>query len=205
MNLVMTGASEVTGRCYTTLLVLARFADDNTGQCWPGMRAISFLSRQSLRTTVWAIDELEKGGWIEIEKKRGKGGCNLYTVALDRLEAESVRKSKSSPRPAGKSLPQVVEKPVESLRNSCGRPMENPAATPVQSANSGNGIIKESLVKENNKKKTEATAAGCDLPVPVLSPSPVDVLDLLARLNRSIRENPNARGSPHEGLSRLLP
>lgn len=197
MNLVMSGASEVTGRCYTTLLVLARYADDNSGQCWPGMRAISFLARQSLRTTVWAIDELERGGWIGVEKKRGKGGCNLYTLALERLDAESVRRSKHVRKAPQKPLPQGVQKPVDKLRNSCGRSVENPAATPVQSANSGNEIIKEYLVRGNNKEKTEATAAGCVSPVSLPPPSrQVDISDLIARLNRSIDSDPRTRGAP---------
>jgi hypothetical protein len=194
MNLVMTGASEVTGRCYTTLLVLARFADDNTGQCWPGMRAISFLSRQSLRTTVWAIDELTQAGWIEVEKKGGKGGCNLYTLALARFEAGSVRRSKHHRKASPKPLQHDVEKPVESLRKSCGRTVEKPAPNPVQSANSGNGIIKEYLVRGNNKEKTEPATTGGVLFDPVFSRARFGVADILARINRTVTGT--ARGAP---------
>jgi hypothetical protein len=199
MNLVFAGARDVSGRCLTTLLVLARFADDETGVCWPGMRAVSVLARQSLRSTVWAIDELRKAGWLEVEKKRGRGGCNRYTLALVRLEAESVRMSK---RPQKAHL-ERVQKPMESLRNSCGRSVENPVPDPVQSANSGNGIIKEYLGKGNNKEKTEAADAGyaLTLPVPDLS---LPILEVLASLSRSIEDDPRARGAPLACLSDLL-
>lgn len=102
MNLVMTGASGVSGRSYTTLLVLARYANDETGECWPGMRAISFMARQSVRTTVWAIDELRNAGWIEVERKAAKGGCNRYTVNLDRLASESIRLANPRPKQSQK-------------------------------------------------------------------------------------------------------
>lgn len=196
MNLVMTEASDVSGRSYMTLLVLARYADDETGQCWPGMRAVSFMARQSVRTTVRAIEKLAQAGWIEVGKK-AVGGCNRYTLDLDRLESESVRMAR--PR-LPKCDPQPVQKPVEKLRKSCGQPMEKAADPQIQSANRGNEIIKEVLEKREIQRETEATPAGPifpDLPVSRRSP---DILATLKRLNRSIAAEARSRGAPPGSL-----
>jgi hypothetical protein len=122
MNLAMTGASGLKGKVYTTLLVLAHHADDDTGQCWPSRSAIAFRARQSTRTTTWAIGELEKAGWISVAIQAGRRGCNRYTIDLARLRAEAVHQpAKRTPRKVSPRSPQPVQKSVEKLRNSCAR------------------------------------------------------------------------------------
>lgn len=191
INLAMTGANGLKGKVYTTLLVLAHHADDDTGQCWPSRSAIAFRARQSTRTTSWAIGELEKAGWIAVDIQAGRRGCNRYTLDLPRLRAESVRREKE-PKPTRRKVaprtPQPVQKSVEKLRIPCGRSLKKQVHNPARRATVCTQTIKEELGIREVQGKTGAVTAGSGFPAsrphPPLRPS-VDIHAILRNLNRS--------------------
>jgi hypothetical protein len=198
MNLAMTGASGLKGKVYTTLLVLAHHADDDTGQCWPSRSAIAFRARQSTRTTSWAIGELEKAGWISVDLQAGRRGCNRYTIDLARLRAEAVHQpAKRTPRKVSPRSPQPVQKSVEKLRNSCARTVKKQVKKARGRATSCTRTIKEELGIREVQGKTEAVTAGSVFPAsPSTPPSRLLVkLPLAIRnLNRAIERGPRSRG-----------
>lgn len=208
MTLVMQGATGISGRCYTTLLVLAHHADEETGICWPGIKAISFLAHQSPRTTRRAIEILQERGWISIDRWAGKSHRNRYTLDFEALRVGSIRRTKPVLRPqkqAPRRAPQLVEKPVEKLLIPCGSAVEKPAGTPGDEANRGIRTIKESL--ENYRElqsKTGSAGAGLDLPVSrsllPADPGAHRLQELLGHLIRSAEHGERGRArSP--GLS----
>jgi len=205
MNLAMTGASGLKGKVYTTLLVLAHHVndEDNLGQCWPSRSAIAFRARQSIRTTTWALGELEKAGWITIEPQAGRRGCNRYTIDLGRMRTEAVRESpKRTPRKAAQRLPQPVQNSVEKLRIPCGRSVRKPVLKPRGRATVCTRTIKEELGIREVQGKTGAVTAGSVFPAsprPSLHRPLVDVRPLLQNLNRAASRDTRSR-APDPGL-----
>ena len=66
--------------CY---MVLCRFADNETSECFPSYKTIADKMRVSVKTAINAIKSLESKGIIHIEnRKDSKGGdtSNLYTI-----------------------------------------------------------------------------------------------------------------------------
>jgi len=64
------------------LLALMKFANWETGKCWPKMDTLAGLCG-SRRQEVWEATRcLECMGIVEIERKRGRGHTNLYTLKL---------------------------------------------------------------------------------------------------------------------------
>ena len=68
--------------CY---MVLCRFADNETSECFPSYKTIADKMRVSVKTAINAIKSLESKGIIHIEnRKDSKGGdtSNLYTILI---------------------------------------------------------------------------------------------------------------------------
>ena len=84
--------------CY---MVLCRFADNETSECFPSYKTIADKMRVSVKTAINAIKSLESKGIIHIEnRKDSKGGdtSNLYTILNfeDKIAKKEENKKASS-------------------------------------------------------------------------------------------------------------
>lgn len=61
------------------LLALADFANDE-GLCWPSMARISQRALLTRRALQRVISRLEANGWLTVQRNRGRGNVNLFTV-----------------------------------------------------------------------------------------------------------------------------
>ena len=62
-------ATTVRGSTYAVLVVLARFADPVSGECWPGVRAIARRAHVSTATVGPALDRLERAELVELVER----------------------------------------------------------------------------------------------------------------------------------------
>lgn len=88
------------------LMALADSADAETSFCWPSIARIAERARMSVRSAKYAIQRLEEGGWITVDRERtrpnGAQSSSGYTINLERLGLEDLatiraRKKKTSP------------------------------------------------------------------------------------------------------------
>lgn len=69
------------------LLVLANYADDEGGNCFPGTERIARMTRFSKSTVKRALAGLEKQGWITIvDRGLGKGNLSSYEIDVAKLK-----------------------------------------------------------------------------------------------------------------------
>jgi len=61
------------------LIALADFCNDS-GECWPSIGTIARKSRMTERGVQKIIARLCSIGWITIDPKAGRRGCNLYVI-----------------------------------------------------------------------------------------------------------------------------
>jgi len=202
VQLAMQGATAVTGRAYTTLLVLAHIANDETSQCWPSIKMIAFLGRQSTRTARRNVLELEAQGVISVRYKAARRGCNLYTLNVDLLTAGLIRISK----PILRRAHPIVQKPVEKLCIPCGSPVEKAPPAPIHVANSGTRTSKEVLGRTGKHQVIQrATVTGRVYPEPHdRPPGHRDLVGFLKTLRGAEQASERARASPRYA-STLMP
>jgi DNA-binding MarR family transcriptional regulator len=65
---------------YLTLVALAEWARDETGQCWPGRTALAGRLRRSERTTGRMLTELTRRGLIETVQPSAPGRHPVYQI-----------------------------------------------------------------------------------------------------------------------------
>lgn len=176
----MTSDSGISGRQYMTLVALASFADDLTGMCWPGLKAISFRARQSRSTTLRALDELASSGWLQIGKNQGPHGVNLYQLNLEKLQAHS-----RNPQ-LRKKLWKSSAKAVDQEREKGPKPRQVVSSFDTR-------IVIEELGKRKVQEKTELLLAAD------VSPGVLPVTLFLKKLNQQIEQN-RRRGHPESAL-----
>ena len=66
--------------CY---MVLCRYANNSTGECYPSYKTIAEKMRVGVSTAIKAIKSLESKGVIEISSRKNETGgdtSNLYTI-----------------------------------------------------------------------------------------------------------------------------
>ena len=108
------------------LQAIARHADWDTGQCWPGDEALARMAKCSTRTVQTYLSRLEADGLIAREDRRSVRGTKMtrmitlvgYSQWISTLRNGG---NVSKPKAVGK-----YEQPPESLS---GGPPENPAVT----------------------------------------------------------------------------
>ncbi len=68
------------------LLAIADYADD-TGQAYPAVGTLAHKARMSERNCQYVLKRLVGSGELEVERRKGPGGCNLYRVKILHPEA----------------------------------------------------------------------------------------------------------------------
>lgn len=71
--------SKLGGSELLCLLAIADFADDN-GVAYPSVTTLSEKIRMSKRNTNYILKKLETSGELEIDRNKGRNGCNLFRV-----------------------------------------------------------------------------------------------------------------------------
>ena len=68
------------------LVCLANFADDDGGNCFPGVRRIARMTRYSERTVIRVLARLERDGWMRIlQRGNGAGNTSEYLIDAEHL------------------------------------------------------------------------------------------------------------------------
>jgi biotin operon repressor len=125
--------------------VLARHADNNSQQCWPGLRRIAGLLAIGRNQVIAAIKTLEAAGLVQIERHPGQG--NLYTlctpVAADGLEApvETDYGDCESPVDDCESPPEVAPVSDQSRSGTTTSPAAGLPPVPLRDSNKTQGPI----------------------------------------------------------------
>ena len=61
------------------LLALADFCNDE-GECWPAVDTIAEKARMTSRGVQKISARLVEAGWLEIDLRKGRHGCNLFRI-----------------------------------------------------------------------------------------------------------------------------
>ena len=125
--------------CY---MVLCRFANNETGECYPSYKTIAEKMRVGVSTAIKAVKSLIDKGVVEVQQRKNENGgdtSNLYTIVNINKDNENKKASTVPPVKADKeiinfdnnSIPQNEEKNadkneknkeseiVEIINNSC--------------------------------------------------------------------------------------
>lgn len=82
---------EIPGTAKLVLLALANRADDETGECWPGIPRVAKDASCSVRSAQIHIASLARNGFVQVERRRAPGDgrqqSNRYWVLMDRAPA----------------------------------------------------------------------------------------------------------------------
>lgn len=70
------------------MLALAEYADDETGQCWPGIDLLCEMTGLSDRQIQRVLNDLMSDGYINIERVHGRSKSNTYTLKGDAHDAK---------------------------------------------------------------------------------------------------------------------
>lgn len=81
-----------TARFVATVLAI-RFLNRKTLRCDPAFETISQAVGSKRRMTILAVEELEKAGWLKVERRGGRHRPNMFELCFDRAGngTESVR------------------------------------------------------------------------------------------------------------------
>lgn len=90
------------------LLALADYCNDE-GECWPAMSSIASKARMTERGVQKICARLVESGWLEIDLRKGRKGCNLYRIKTP----NHVHPEPSSPRTTKHETPNPVPKNPE--------------------------------------------------------------------------------------------
>ena len=88
--------------CY---MVLCRFANNETGECYPSYKTIAEKMRVGVSTAIKAIKSLIDKGVIEVQQRKNENGgdtSNLYTIVNASKDAENKKASTVPPVKANK-------------------------------------------------------------------------------------------------------
>ena len=83
--------------CY---MVLCRFANNETGECYPSYKTIAEKMRVGVSTAIKAIKSLIDKGVIEVQQRKNENGgdtSNLYTIVNASKDAENKKASTVPP------------------------------------------------------------------------------------------------------------
>ena len=89
------------------ILVLLAIADycNNDGECWPAVSSIARKARMTERGVQKISARLCEIGWLEIDYRMGRKGCNLYRITPNPIHPE-----RGSPRTPEHETPNPVPK-----------------------------------------------------------------------------------------------
>jgi hypothetical protein len=82
------------GNALLALLALGDWSDDD-GYCWPKRQTLAKKSRQSLRSARYAVEQLEKDGFLSIDVHPGRGHQNDFQINLQNLHLLASEKMQS--------------------------------------------------------------------------------------------------------------
>lgn len=130
--------SDLTLHELAVYMVLLRFRDHKTGECFPGLSTIAKRARISLRTVVRTIPELEKKGMIQVSRRKQgtKNLPNVYKVAVPKGAPK--RPSFSADAEGGsdtQALPPVDNSPWGSDSQSLGSDSQSLGVVPEGHSN----------------------------------------------------------------------
>lgn len=106
--------------CY---MVLCRFANNETGECYPSYKTIAEKMRVGVSTAIKAVKSLIDKGVVEVQQRKNENGgdtSNLYTIVNINKDNENKKASTVPPVKADKknnktnnSIPQNIEKDTD--------------------------------------------------------------------------------------------
>ena len=160
---------DIPGTAKLVLLALANRADDETGQCWPGVTRIAKDASCSTRSAQVHIAALARNGFIEIQRvyasTNGRQRSNRYWILFDRVPApwKSVKHEKIDENldvegEGADSAPYTFTRDEESgggNTNPDSPPPVQPDSSPIIEPSDSESL--ESRLVETQSTPTEAT------------------------------------------------
>lgn len=140
--------------------VLRRFADNQTGECFPSRRLLAMRSRISVQTLDRCIKELVDNNAIKVVPRKNNAGdwsSNLYTVLSYPQDFTGVAKKLGVPLLAGEET--GSNKTQARTRTSINQKQELPHYTSKQHQNASQGAVWFHLGKTLQEVEQEAIDA----------------------------------------------
>jgi hypothetical protein len=96
---------ELSGSAIAVSLALMSFVNSKTGECFPTFESIAERCRVSKRTVATAVQDLERRGWVVIERDYGGDReANRYHFAFDRIRKGGLARSAGLDAPVSGKL-----------------------------------------------------------------------------------------------------
>ena len=159
-------AKNISSTAIVLYLMLKKFADYKTGECFPGRKRLANQMNVSVRTVGRALKELETIGAIKITHRRYKdkkeNDTNLYFICWNRFEAvdnlveqivEKTRGRAQVPqgvghiRPTGRALVSQKQRPNELIQRRKRSYQQDEKPTPIPQLDDLN---REAMAKPKN-------------------------------------------------------
>lgn len=143
---------------------LARYAGEN-GECYPSLETLASEVAVKKRRICQVVQELMKKGFIDREKRYGRGGqtSNAYFFLAHPvfLEAMAVRGTQPSipAKPAQRAGRATTGNPGRRVHNPAPTPVHDPALTPVHDPAPEESHIEESHLKSSSPATITDTAS----------------------------------------------
>lgn len=165
-RLIALNASTLATREWAVATVLARHADDHTGECWPSVKTIASSCNMGERTVREAIGELERLGIIELVRRSKGRSSHRFRLRLDLLSpstnpADTAGLEADQPGEGRKVEPgssRMVGAPTRQM------PPGNPADGAPQPCGSCSATTKEQTREHHHQRRNAPARNGDTLP-----------------------------------------
>ena len=131
------------------LLAIADYCNDD-GECWPSVASIARKARMTERGVQKICARLSETGWLQIDLRQGRYGCNLYRIKTPNF----VHPEHGSPRTPEHQTPNPVRQNPEPRSPKPSLTIKEPSFTPPK----GGGPAFEDFWAKVPQKQDKALA-----------------------------------------------
>lgn len=127
--------SDSTGSNRLMLLAIADFADDD-GWAFPSVATLARRCRMQRRNAIYTLAELEASGELEVKKKAGPFGVNLYRITLgENVQRSAPPVQQVAPQNHVQRSAPPVQPIVKTSATQCTTPVQRSAPEPSLNRN----------------------------------------------------------------------
>jgi hypothetical protein len=130
------------GNTLIAFLALGDWSDDE-GVSWPKMASLAKKSRQSIRNAHYAVELLERDGFLSIESHRGAGKHNQFRINMQKLHILSGKNVQSATKKYATSDTKICKTEQPNKEEPSGTVNEPSVSQTQRPSDSGVDLVQE--------------------------------------------------------------